>query len=119
MINKLNRTYKLVLLFFIASIVSFSLISLFEEPFDTDQWKSNWTERHKMVDDLIESRLLIGKRKNEVLQLLGNPKNTSKGNKDFFTYRLGNPPSFFNSEPEYLMVVFVNGKVDKVTLAID
>ena len=117
--KRLYRTYKLVLLFFIASIVSYSLISLFEEPFDTDQWRSNWSVRHKMVDDLIESRLLIGKSKNEVLQLLGNPNNTSKGNKDFFTYKLGSPPSFFNSEPEYLMVVFVNGKVDKVTLAID
>ncbi len=38
--------------------------------FDIDEWKSNPDERFKMARDIVKSRVLIGKGKNDVLNIL-------------------------------------------------
>lgn len=116
---KLKRNDKIGLFFFVAFIMSSSLIWLFEERFSKEQWRGQPTQRYKMVDDIIESQLLISKTKDEVIVLLGKPNSSSSIEKDIFLYRLGKPPSFFEAKREQLLIIFVNQRVNEVTLATE
>ena len=116
---RLKRNDKIGLFFFVAFIISSSLIWLFEERFTQEQWRTNPSQRYKLVDNLIESQLLIGKSKDEVIVLLGEPYSKSNVKEDIFIYRLGKQPSFFNSRKEHLLIIFVNQQVDEVTLALE
>jgi hypothetical protein len=116
---KLKRIHKIGLFFFAVLVISWSLLKLFEVSFDKELWRNNPTERYKMVDDLIESQMLISKTKNEVRILLGEPYSISNIQKDIFIYRLGDQPNFFKSRREHLLIIFLNHKVDKVTLALE
>lgn len=116
---KLKRIYKIWLFVLAVLVISWSLLWLFEVPFNTELWKSSPTERYQMVDDLIESQELMGKTKAEVLTLLGKPNSSSTTQKDIFIYQLGEQPSFFKSRKEHLLIIFLNQKVDEVTLALD
>ena len=114
---RLKRNDKIGLIFFVAFIISTSLIWLFEERFDSDDWKNRPGSRYKMVDDLIESRLLIGTSKTKVLQVLGEPETKSNTTYDYFLYELGKGPSFFESKKEQLLVEFRSNRVEKVAVA--
>ena len=119
MILKLKRLDKIILFFVIAFIISISLIRLFEVPFDEVKWAQEPEYRYKMIDDLIESQRLMNKSKTEVLQILGLPSSSAIQPKDIFIYTIGDPPSFFESRKEHLLIVFVDQKVNEVTLAFD
>lgn len=119
MILKLKRFDKVLLVFFLAIAIGTSLIYLFEERFNAEEWKSSPTQRYKMVDNLIESQLLIGKSKDQVIVMLGHPNLTSDNENEVYAYSLGVPPSFFNSKREKLLVIFNKDLVKEVTLAID
>lgn len=107
-------------LFFLAAVITaFILINLLEKPFDAQKWQTEPLQRYEMVDDLIESQILIGKPKHEVFEILGQPDSQSNSSKDAFIYNIGNPPSFFSSQKEYLLIVFENQQVEKVTLAVE
>jgi hypothetical protein len=106
-------------IFIVAIVIAIILINSLEEAFNSQQWLSEPLQRYEMVDDLIESQFLIGKPKVEVLEILGPPDSKSSSKKDAFIYNIGDPPSFFPSQKEYLFVVFNNEQVDKVTLAVD
>ena len=95
------------------------MLWLFEERFDKDQWRQNPSQRYKMIDDLIESQLLIGKTKDEVVLVLGQPNLKTSERNNAFAYSIGDQPSFFDSQPEHLLVIFINNKVDEVTLAVE
>ncbi|MFC0603168.1 hypothetical protein [Winogradskyella pulchriflava] len=116
MISRLKRNDKIGLFFFVAFILSSSLIWLFEERFDKEQWRSNPSLRYKMVDDVIESQLLIGKPKYEVIELLGQPSSRSSAEKDAFLYRIGRQPGFFETKREQLLIIFEAQTVVKVTI---
>ena len=116
---KLKGIGKIGLFFLVAIIIAFILINNLEKPFDSQKWLSMSLQRYEMVDDLIESQILIGKPKNEVFEILGQPDSQSNSSKDAFIYNIGDPPSFFSSQKEYLLIVFNNQKVEKVTLAVD
>ena len=48
------------------------------EKFDTEKWRNgNQIERGNMSTDLVESKILIGKTKSEIIDLLGKPKDSS------------------------------------------
>lgn len=117
--SRLKRNDKIGLFFFLAFIISTSLIWLFEERFNEEQWAENPSQRYKMVDDLIESQLLMDKSKSKVVALLGQPTSQSNVEKDIFIYRIGKQPSFFESRREHLLIIFINQKVDEVTLALE
>ncbi|WP_422107011.1 outer membrane protein assembly factor BamE domain-containing protein [Winogradskyella sp.] len=119
MIQKLSRNNKIGLFFFLAFIISMSLIWTFEERFDKQRWKNQPDSRYQMIDDLIESQLLMGTTKAQVISLLGEPTSSSQTDKDSFIYNIGDPPSFFNSRKEHLLIIFVDQKVDEVTLAYE
>ena len=111
-----NHVNQIGLIFFSAFVLGTTLIYQFEERFDTEQWISQPSMRYKMVDEIIENKLLIGKSKEEVTVLLGSPNSSSTNGKDFYLYRLGIPPSFTESKKEQLLIVFENNKVAKVTV---
>jgi len=115
----LNRNSKIVLFLLVGSVIGILLMSLFQEKFDSNDWQMEPETRYKMVDDIIEQKLLSGKTKEEVILLLGEPSSRSSKGKDVFLYTLGKPPSFFESKREQLVVVFKNEKAIKVSVAIE
>lgn len=118
-ISRLKRNDKIGLFFFVAFVISTSLIYLFEERFDKNKWSTSPSQRHQMVDDVIESQMLLGKTKDEVIFILGEPNSSVSNEKDVFLYRLGQAPSFIESKREQLLIAFENNKVYKVTLATE
>ncbi|MEY8849971.1 hypothetical protein AB9K26_14215 [Psychroserpens sp. XS_ASV72] len=117
--SQLKRPYKLGLFIVITLVVSAILLELFEKRFDQTDWANEPLQRYEMVDDLIESQLLKGKSKSEVISILGEPNSKAQTKEDVFSYDLGDPPSFFSSRKEFLVVVFFNHKVGKVSLAYE
>ena len=116
---ELKRIDKIGLFFFAAFIIGTSLIWLFEERFDSDNWHNQPTMRYKMVDDIIEQKVLLGKSKDEVIILLGEPSSRTSEGKDIFLYSLGRPPSFFKTKREQLLIVFTNQIVEKVAITME
>ena len=107
-------------LFFLAAvIITFILINILEKSFDAKAWKTEPLQRYEMVDDLIESQILSSKTKREIIEILGQPDSKLNTSKDAFIYTIGDPPSFFSSQKEYLLIVFKNKHVEDVSLAVD
>jgi hypothetical protein len=50
---------------------------LFGKPFNEDEWARGSVGRWRMVDDLIESRLFMGMRREGVIATLGQPSHQS------------------------------------------
>ncbi|GAA3652995.1 hypothetical protein [Flavivirga jejuensis] len=51
------------------------------EKFDDQKWKKGTqTERGNMSTDLVESKILIGKTKSEIIEKIGYPKDSTKTN---------------------------------------
>ncbi|MDJ0645714.1 MAG: hypothetical protein QNJ57_06960 [Flavobacteriaceae bacterium] len=82
------------------------------ENFDKIKWHFNNEERFKMSEDIIESKILIGKNKEEIINLLGSDYTTS--NESHISYYLGHVPGFFNIDPDVLTIYFEEGSVIKV-----
>ena len=80
--------------------------------FDKSEWNSNIEERYKMSEDIIDSKMLIGKTQEEVTQTLG--PDFSFKNENRITYELGFVPGLFNIDPDYLEIKLENGKVISV-----
>ena len=106
-------------IFLVATVIAIMFFDLFEMPFNAQHWQTKPLERYEMVDNLIESQILIGKDRSEVIDILGQPDSKSGSNKDVFVYVIGSAPSIFSSKKEYLVIVFKNQIVDKVTLATE
>ena len=75
--------------------------------FDAIAWELNVEERYQMSHDIIKSELLIGKSKNEVVDLLG-PEYSEYD--DSLSYYLGFAPGI-HIDPEFLYIYFDNGMV--------
>lgn len=80
--------------------------------FDQNEWNSNVEERYKMSEDIIESKILIGKTREEVIQILGT--DFLNNNESELTYELGFVPGLFNIDPDYLDIKLENGIVISV-----
>ena len=66
----------LTAIFFYAlfSLVFFNFLTKIpQEKFNEVLWKENVSERHKMIDDLLESDYLIGKQKDTIESIFGKP----------------------------------------------
>jgi hypothetical protein len=110
---------KIGLFFLVAVLIAFILLKNLEKPFNAQKWQTEPLQRYEMVNDLIESQILKGKSKTIVVQTLGNPDSQSTTEQEAFIYDIGDPPSFFSSQKEYLLIVFKNQQVERVTLAIE
>ncbi|MEZ0608882.1 hypothetical protein ACAW74_10225 [Fibrella sp. WM1] len=96
-------------------LVMLWLFSLSYHPtydFDKEKWFTNKDKRYELSEDIIERKLLIGKTKSEVRQLLGNAGNANESN--HWVYQLGMKPGLANIDPDVLEVEFSNGKVISV-----
>lgn len=81
--------------------------------FDKNEWRNGTqVERGNMSTDLVESKILIGKDKLQVIELIGYPKDSTETN---FHYLV----DFGYMTPFHLDVTFdmTDLKVKKVTLA--
>ena len=83
-----------------------------ESDFDKQKWSLNKEKRFELSEDIIESKMLIGKTKTEVYQLLGEEGNSIE--RDRWEYYLGFVPGIANIDPDYLEIEFKNGRVVSV-----
>ncbi len=85
--------------------------------FNQEIWMSKSSERYKMSNHIIDSKMLIGKPEDELITFLG--KDFFKENPNHFSYRIGFVQKIFTKEPFILNVYFKNEKVYFVTQDID
>lgn len=117
-----NRKYLAVISTIIVSpivyvgmiMIWFFIISYYPtSDFNQNEWKSNVGNRYKMSKNLIESKMLIGKTRNEVMDLLG--KDFVSNTESRLIYELGHVPGLFNIDLDYLDIIFENGVVKSVS----
>ena len=84
-----------------------------KKDFNKEKWDTNIEQRYEMSKDIIKSEMLIGKTKEEVIEILG--QDYYEGGKDIIYYYLGFVPALFNIDPDILDIYFENGKVIKVS----
>lgn len=102
----LKKYDKVLLVLFSAALIASFLIWVFEERFNEKSWSANPSMRYQMADDIIDSDMLIGKSKEDVIELLGLPYKSNLFGKDNIAYRLGRPPSFSESKRTILIIDF-------------
>ena len=97
----------------LAGICSFLFFWEFHYPkldFNRQKWIDNKDERYEFAEDIINSKMLIGKTKTDVEKLLGNDHFKEDDN-DWF-YDLGFTPG--SIDPDSIEIEFKNGKVESV-----
>ena len=77
--------------------------------FNKQKWVSDSEKRYELSENLIESKILIGKTKKEVTEILGEPDGSKQEN--YWSYYLGFKPSIGGIDPDYLDIEFKNDKV--------
>jgi len=92
--------------------ISFAAMSYYpREKFDQIKWQENIEERYRMSNYIIENDILIGKTREQIIELLGN---------DFYEwgnsigYNLGIVPGIIGMSPDILVVYFENNLVIQV-----
>jgi hypothetical protein len=93
----------------LALLLFFYMTYFPESDFNKEKWFADKEKRYELSDDLIESKILIGKTKEEVRQLLGDELNTDNSN--HWNYYLGFRPSLLGIDPDVLDIQFKDGKV--------
>jgi hypothetical protein len=83
-----------------------------KEKFDTIKWHENIEERYKMSENIIKEKILIGKTREEVIEILGS--DFYERGMDNIGYYLGFIPQLYNIDPDVLIIYFENGIVIKV-----
>lgn len=76
------------------------------------KWFADKEQRYEMSEDIIKTKVLLGKTKSEIRQILGDEGNTDES--DYWSYYLGFRPGFANIDPDVLDIEFKNGKVIEV-----
>ena len=105
---------------FILSIVIFGVKYKYEHTFSTDRWIKYPRERVKKVDDMLEKHILIGKTKEEVVELLGNETDGAHFKElNNFVYYLGDERGLISIDSEWLVVTFDNDIVVEVEIKRD
>ncbi|MGC1472300.1 MAG: hypothetical protein WA775_06885 [Psychroserpens sp.] len=111
---QIRKYDKVLSFFFVAALIGSFLIWSFEAQFDEEKWRTDPSRRYKIADDIIDSDLLIGMSKLEVIDLLGEPVDLIETEVDLINYKIGAPPSFSKSVNEQLVIIFENAKVVEV-----
>lgn len=100
-------------------VLYFGIISLFllylnyqpSHTFTKERWSIDKQKRYELFGDIIKSKMLIGKTKSEVINLLGMDQNNIDKNR--WTYYLG-ITSGLGIDPDILEIEFKEGKVIRV-----
>lgn len=82
-----------------------------EKDFNTEKWNSDADKRYEMTDDLIESKILMGKTKQDVVNFLGQAE--ADFNNSQWSYYIGFKPGLINIDPDVLEIEFKDNKVVK------
>jgi len=100
--------------FYAACILIFIEIEEYypNKDFNKKEWLANKDIRYEYSHDLIKSKILIGKSKQQVLQLLGSDTDTTQN--DQLEYDIGFRPEITGIDPSHIVVDFKNGKVSDV-----
>ena len=99
------------IIYIVSFIILFMIINYRpSRDFDKIKWREDIEKRYEFAEDLIESDLLIGKTKNQVISILGDDHNNM--NQDTWSYYLGYGSE--NIDPDSLYIEFKNGKVIRV-----
>jgi hypothetical protein len=93
-------------------------------PFDAQTWLADAREdsgvRQQMADRLIAHRVLIGKTRSEVIEMLGEPPPTTYFNDSALAYRLGAERGFISIDSEWLVLQLgPGGRVSDAAIARD
>lgn len=96
------------------AIVAIWLMSLLYYPnrdFDRNQWFENKEKRYEYTYSLKKSKILEGKTKDEIEQILGEPNYEEK---EAIVYYIGFKPQL-GVDPDWLKIRFKNGIVYEIT----
>jgi len=84
--------------------------SIAETEFDSENWKNtapDWTHdsiRLRMIDDLLDRHQLLGKSRDEIIDLLGEPDDTDYFSDYEMVWWLGPERSFMAIDSEWLLI---------------
>jgi hypothetical protein len=84
--------------------------------FDKNYWKNHPNERCKMADDIVKTKMLIGKNKQDVRVLLTEDCKYCDDTSDNWMYYLGEGFNKLDRKWEILDVEFQDGKVVSVSI---
>lgn len=87
-----------------------------EQKFDKEIWKNEPEQRYKQVDDLINSKILLGKSKQEIKVLLTNDCKYCDETSDSWMYYLGEGHDDKDFKWEVLDVEFKNEIVFNISV---
>lgn len=109
------KKLKIVLgVFALAAVISYFLIDANEKEFNQTEWLTSPSMRYQMSKDIVESNMLYGKTKEDVIAILGNGERSTLKGKEHIVYSIGTPSAFFEEKEEKLVVIFENDLVFKV-----
>lgn len=80
--------------------------------FNNEKWFADKEKRYELSENIINTKMLLGKTKSEVRKILGDEGNADES--DYWNYYLGFRPGFANIDPDVLDIEFRGGKVIKV-----
>lgn len=105
-------------------LVTFYCVSFTpSKPFSEEQWRNQPETRVEMIDDVIRKRLLIGKTRQQVISLLGEPIDLGNGHfssdKEDMIYYLGPERGLIGIDSEWLLIWLENDVVVKTEIARD
>ena len=99
---------------FTAVLLLITNIDFSSNKFESKIWKSNIHARENMAKSIIKNRILIGKNKKEIIDMLGKNFEKDNVNNDTIFYVVSG--KYF---PSYLYIKFKNDKVVKVGIMTD
>lgn len=81
--------------------------------FETTSWKANEANRYRMINDIIDCKILIGKTREEVSALLGSTSEEGPCD-DCMGYNTQEPDQGYSIDHQVLHIQFQNNKVTNV-----
>ncbi len=93
-----------------------------DKPFDREIWASadySSGKRNQMVDEILRTRMLIGKSRTEVVALLGEPPATDYFSEWDLVYVLGPERELMSIDSEWLVLRLKDNHVDEARLVRD
>ena len=95
-------------LIYVLIVITWFLLDSYypNKDFNRQQWLTEKDERYEFAKNIVNSNLLIGKTKIQVIETLGDDGNDNKSN-DWY-YDLGFRPEIGNIDPDNLVLTFKN-----------
>jgi hypothetical protein len=98
----------------VISVKKNSEFNYIKKIFNKSDWELFVESRFTMSENIIKSKLLIGKTMDEVIELLGDKECIIREDIGYIEFYLGFVPRLFAIDPHVLGLIFENGKVIKV-----